>query len=130
MSNVNEKIEEFLAYVAEENNSYWERLFKVKDDPNKFHQEVISIIDEMRDDSDYDIYEFSEFARELAQIQYTEEELRVAQAELSEYVKQFKAILSKAEDHATKYGLSFSISPAYGMGGHFEYGWSPSSQSC
>jgi len=67
--------------------------------------------------------------------------------ELSRLVSVSEAALRAAELHADKHGLSFSIEPAYGMGGWYTgcgdndpeaadgygeplYGWAASSQSC
>jgi serine phosphatase RsbU (regulator of sigma subunit) len=78
-------------------------------------------------------------------IKYTEEK-RIAEeaklekqrlnAELSVLVQAFENALSEAEAFADKHKLSFSIYPAYGMGGQYygctnnEDGWMPSSQGC
>lgn len=69
-------------------------------------------------------------------------------AKLAELVKAFETALSEAEAFADEHGLSFYISPAYGMGGRYEgcgpdgdpnaenewgdneFGWMPSSQGC
>ena len=54
-----------------------------------------------------------------------------AQVELDRLTTKAEEMLGEAEGVATEYGLEFSFSPAYGMGGWFESGeWSPSSQSC
>ena len=77
----------------------------------------------------------------------TEEEHKQAVGELAEAVNKFEEALSEAESIANKFGLDFSISPAYAMGGRFygagdededktdeygdpEFGWSASSNSC
>lgn len=67
----------------------------------------------------------------------TQEEANVA---LAAKVAEFNKALSEAEAIADEHGLSFRISPAYGMGGRYEGdendreysddGWHPSSQSC
>jgi hypothetical protein len=75
------------------------------------------------------------------QPEYTEEEVRAAQAKISTHVSAAYAELNAAQEIADKYKLSFSFSPAYGMGGHYygdpddhsdynEGGWHASSQSC
>jgi len=77
----------------------------------------------------------------------TEEEHKQAVEKLAEAVSKFEDALSEAETTAEKYGLEFSIEPAYGMGVFFEgsgdndsestnnygdrdFGWFASSQSC
>lgn len=72
-----------------------------------------------------------------------------ANSVLAAHVKAAYKALQAAESIAEQYGLSFSFSPAYGMGGHYEANpeeledigedqdsgesgprWFPSSQSC
>lgn len=61
------------------------------------------------------------------------------QQELAALVNAAEEALSKATSFADEHKLSFSYSPAYGMGGYYnsnpedrwqELGWNPSSQSC
>lgn len=50
---------------------------------------------------------------------------------LNEKVKKFEKNLKEAEAFAKETGMSFSIYPAYGMGGRFEEGkWESSTASC
>ena len=72
-------------------------------------------------------------------VELTQEEAVKA---LADKVKEFNEALSEAESIADKYKLSFSISPAYGMGGTYdddpeervgedwESSWESSSANC
>ncbi len=60
-----------------------------------------------------------------------EDVLKKANEDLAAAIKNAEASLSEAENIANEHGLSFSFSPAYGMGGWYEaFAWNPSSQSC
>lgn len=87
---------------------------------------------------------------ENATVEYGTPEFEAAKAELKEKVDAFEAALSEAEALADKYGLEFTIQPAYGMGGAYTgkgdseqteqryyddygdgaWGWFSSSESC
>lgn len=95
-----------------------------------FLAEVGETITEYRDDGSR-LYEIEDYYDGAVQSLYDEEEIKVAQAELSEAVKAFQDALDNAEKIATKYGLGFSMSPAWGMGGYFSAGgWVSSSSGC
>lgn len=72
---------------------------------------------------------------------FTEEEYRAAQDKIGAHVSAAYAELSAAKKLADKYKLSFSFSPAYGMGGRYygnvedryndeSEGWQASSHDC
>jgi hypothetical protein len=85
-----------------------------------------------------------------AQILYTKDVEPMALSEfeaakkLSDVVDGINRAISEAEKIADEYGLSFSLEPAYGMGGYYygtgnpelegryapDQGWNPSSTSC
>jgi len=71
----------------------------------------------------------------------SDDEMMLANKKLSALVRAASEALEEAEKYADKYHLSFSWSPAYGMGGHYngnpddrnpddEGGWSSSSAGC
>lgn len=90
------------------------------------------------------------YAGENSTVEYGTPEYEAAKAELVAKVSAFEAALQEAISVADEYGLEFSISPAYGMGGSYvgqgsseeergddattwdlgDWGWYASSQSC
>lgn len=80
----------------------------------------------------------------------SDDEIRQKTAELNDIVNKIEELIASAETLADEYGLNFSLSPAYGMGGSFQgrgtlinddfessdeynednYGWTSSSQNC
>lgn len=90
------------------------------------------------------------YVSETATVEYGTPEFEAAKAELVEKINAFAAALNEAIAVADKYGLEFSIEPAYGMGGTYSgkgnsdkeecydayawqidsWGWYASSQSC
>lgn len=66
-------------------------------------------------------------------MEFTQEEIKEANAQIAKLVAEAYAALETAEAVADKYNLVFDFDPAYGMGGYYDGAdgeWNPSSQGC
>ncbi len=97
----------------------------------EFFREVMSEVASNAVDDPYSIDDLVHSLPDAIKMLVPEAEMKEAVAKLAAAVKMFKSNLSEAEEIATKYGLAFSLEPAYGMGGRFEAGyWNASSRGC